>query len=310
MFPLYSQSDYDFDSGANKIESVYSTIPENLMNTINSTTTGDRENYATKVETAILELSEELVMVQEHIYSYNVFLNKNDIGKDFNGEDLENSIYGALSSLRDLFDLVGNYMNADQIDRVKIANSIVSKTEDEVIVHLGNVLYFHRELKLKDSYSAFSLDPSKAYGLTEIDKEKKSELEALSELSTDMEKLEYNLSETDLFSQSLSGEIESCTGDCDEGYGVFNFHNTGKQYIGQWKNKKRNGQGKLFTNKRLVYEGDWESDEMIGDGIIYFEDGDKYVGKVYRGRPNGYGKLYRNGDLIYDGQWEKGKNID
>ena len=37
----------------------------------------------------------------------------------------------------------------------------------------------------------------------------------------------------------------------------------GNQYIGQWKNNRRHGVGKLILTTGKIQEGDWEKDQFL-----------------------------------------------
>ena len=61
----------------------------------------------------------------------------------------------------------------------------------------------------------------------------------------------------------------------------------GSQYVGEWKDDKRNGQG-TFT----------------------FPNGGKYVGEFRDNKPNGQGTEYRlDGSVLQSGIWENGKIV-
>ena len=50
------------------------------------------------------------------------------------------------------------------------------------------------------------------------------------------------------------------------------------RYIGQYKEGKRNGYGKMFYNNGCIYEGYWKNNNKEGFGIYYYFDKTKYIG--------------------------------
>ena len=95
------------------------------------------------------------------------------------------------------------------------------------------------------------------------------------------------------------------------------IYENGDEYIGEFKNNKRNGYGVLYYNKNNInmrdrYEGDWKDDKIEGKGKIYWNNGDKYEGDFINGIINGNGIiLYNKNDECkrkeYDGEWKDGK---
>ncbi len=137
------------------------------------------------------------------------------------------------------------------------------------------------------------------------------------------------------------GRESRCNGDVFEGKyenGLINgkgiFLNSKKsKYIGDFKNMRRWGKGKLATNK-IIYEGDFYNNQIHGKGRIKFiesgleyfgefknkkrsgygvlkwRNGDKYEGEVYNGKMHGIGKYITNKGDIYQGLFCNGKKID
>lgn len=53
------------------------------------------------------------------------------------------------------------------------------------------------------------------------------------------------------------------------GEGTF-YYKDGGYYVGNWKDNKMNGYGKLYyESDKLAYEGQWYRDEFHGRGKIY-----------------------------------------
>ena len=64
-------------------------------------------------------------------------------------------------------------------------------------------------------------------------------------------------------------------------------------YIGEFKNGKKNGFGKTFSEKNIIYKGSWKNDLYHGKGVLF----DKYDDIIYEGcwkngMKNGYGIFY------------------
>lgn len=78
-------------------------------------------------------------------------------------------------------------------------------------------------------------------------------------------------------------------------------------YEGQWKNGKKNGNGKIYFLKTdEKYVGKFKNDLKEGMGIFYYKDKDVYVGFWKDDVRHGIGtKIYINGD-IYHGEYKNG----
>ena len=113
------------------------------------------------------------------------------------------------------------------------------------------------------------------------------------------------------------GRESRCNGDVFEGRyengflngkGIFLNSNQSK-YIGEFKNMRRWGKGKLATNK-IIYEGDFYNNQMHGNGRIKFlENGLEYIGEFKYNQIHGHGVFkWRNGNE-YEGEFKNGKII-
>ena len=51
------------------------------------------------------------------------------------------------------------------------------------------------------------------------------------------------------------------------------------EYIGEFKNGKRDGKGKITLYDGEVYEGNWKDDMKHGAGVLTTADGKKYEGE-------------------------------
>ena len=90
-----------------------------------------------------------------------------------------------------------------------------------------------------------------------------------------------------------------------EGKGKFIYDNW-NYYIGQFKEGKRHGKGKLYTNKDvLVFDGDFVNDKIEINGKSTTEDGEYYyIGQFKDGKVNGKGTKYnKEGNIIYEGDY-------
>ena len=111
------------------------------------------------------------------------------------------------------------------------------------------------------------------------------------------------------------GRESRCNGDVFEGRyenGLINgkgiFLNSKKcKYIGDFKNMRRWGKGKLATNK-IIFEGDFYNNQIHGKGRIKFlKSGLEYLGSFRNNQINGYGIFkWKNGNK-YEGEVNNGK---
>ena len=81
-----------------------------------------------------------------------------------------------------------------------------------------------------------------------------------------------------------------------EGYGIY-YYSNGKIYKGEWKNDIKEGFGILYLSNRDIYEGEWKNNKKEGYGIYYYSSGSKYLGEWKFNTKNGNGiYYYSNGD--------------
>jgi len=52
----------------------------------------------------------------------------------------------------------------------------------------------------------------------------------------------------------------------------------GEKYVGEFKDGKRHGQGKVTIPNGSKYEGEWKDDEFNGQGKYTFSNGGSFVG--------------------------------
>merc|ERR1712100_141177 len=83
----------------------------------------------------------------------------------------------------------------------------------------------------------------------------------------------------------------------------------GNVYVGQMKNGKKHGFGKLTSADGAVYVGDWKDDKRNGKGKMTYASGEVYDGDWKDDKRDGKGtNTWADGD-VYDGDW-KGDNRD
>ena len=118
------------------------------------------------------------------------------------------------------------------------------------------------------------------------------------------------------------------SGDCNNGYGKYNFENAvyegyfkngekegrGKMtfwdnaiYEGDCTNGLRNGKGKYTYIDGAVYDGDWVNSERTGKGVFIWGkgkwEGESYEGDLVNGYRTGYGKYTKKDGTIQEGKW-------
>jgi len=91
-------------------------------------------------------------------------------------------------------------------------------------------------------------------------------------------------------------------GDCVDGFSKIQYSNG--YYIGEFKNKKEDGQGTYVWNSGDKYTGEWKNGLRTGQGTYIWSNGDKYSGDYINGDMHGQGTLvWANGDR-YDGDFK------
>jgi S1-C subfamily serine protease len=100
--------------------------------------------------------------------------------------------------------------------------------------------------------------------------------------------------------------------DCPSDQFLFNCFGTriftnGNEYVGEFQNDKRNGQGTFTYADGEEYVGGWKNNNEHGQGTFTYADGDEYVGGWKNGKKHGQGTYtYTDGDK-YVGGWKNGK---
>ena len=91
------------------------------------------------------------------------------------------------------------------------------------------------------------------------------------------------------------------------GKGKMVFAN-GDEYDGGWKDGKMHGEGVCEYANGSVYKGAWENGKMNGRGEVVFANGNKYEGEWKHGKKHGKGRwIWHNNGDEYDGEWKGDK---
>ena len=96
-----------------------------------------------------------------------------------------------------------------------------------------------------------------------------------------------------------------------DGYGIKIYSNKDK-YEGYWNNDLRNGKGTYWLcigkNKyRKLYTGDWKNNKKEGHGIYFYKDGSCYDGQWKNNKREGKGLMIYSNEDIYEGNWLEDK---
>lgn len=86
------------------------------------------------------------------------------------------------------------------------------------------------------------------------------------------------------------------------------YENGALVYDGSFSENMYQGKGKrYYPDGTLMYEGSFEANTFAGEGVLYDGDGNiMYRGMFTEGLYSGLGKLYRDGSFIYEGSFELG----
>ncbi len=98
-------------------------------------------------------------------------------------------------------------------------------------------------------------------------------------------------------------------GNCETGWGTYAY-NDYSLYIGEFKEKKRHGEGTLIYALGTKYKGSHLNDKREGFGTYYYAGGNKYVGDWKGNKKTGVGKMYAKGRLLYTASWENNVPLD
>ena len=81
----------------------------------------------------------------------------------------------------------------------------------------------------------------------------------------------------------------------------------GDRYEGEWKDDKRNGQGKYFWPSGNRYEGEFKDDKISGQGKLFLPDGRRYEGEFKDEKMSGQGKYFWPDGTRYEDEWKDDK---
>ena len=87
-----------------------------------------------------------------------------------------------------------------------------------------------------------------------------------------------------------------------EGYGIM-YYSNGNRYEGEWKNDKKDGYGIYYLSNGNKYEGEFKSDKLDGNGIIDFLNGNKYEGEWKNDGFDNFGIMYYSNGDKYEGEF-------
>lgn len=81
----------------------------------------------------------------------------------------------------------------------------------------------------------------------------------------------------------------------------------GENYVGEWKDGKKNGHGTTLSSSGAMYIGEYKDDQRNGQGTYIWASGAKYVGEYNDGKRNGQGSYTWPDGEKYVGEWKDGK---
>lgn len=100
------------------------------------------------------------------------------------------------------------------------------------------------------------------------------------------------------------GEIHDET-DRPNGRGIKIQEDKKAIYEGYWKDGKLNGYGRGINSAGEVYQGNFNKDQMDGDGFLCWPDGRIYEGKFEMGKRHGKGKFFWPNGQVYQGDFQE-----
>jgi hypothetical protein len=78
-------------------------------------------------------------------------------------------------------------------------------------------------------------------------------------------------------------------------------------YVGEYRDDKRHGQGIYTYANGEEYVGEWRADKKHGQGTYTYDNGDKYVGEWKNDKFHGQGTYTHRDGTIEEGIWENGE---
>ncbi|KAJ3092302.1 hypothetical protein HK102_008786 [Quaeritorhiza haematococci] len=100
------------------------------------------------------------------------------------------------------------------------------------------------------------------------------------------------------------------SGGLRNGLGTFHYRPSEAKYIGEWKDGKMNGQGKLFyeftdSAAGSYYEGSWLDGKKDGKGVMRYASGNIYDGEWRNNKKHGKGTMiWKDRHEEYSGEWQ------
>jgi len=88
-------------------------------------------------------------------------------------------------------------------------------------------------------------------------------------------------------------------------FGTFAYNNG--QYVGEWKDNFRHGQGTYTWVSGNKYVGEYKNGKKYGQGTESYPNGNKYVGEYKDSKRHGQGTFYWANGTIQEGVWENNK---
>jgi len=112
-----------------------------------------------------------------------------------------------------------------------------------------------------------------------------------------------------LFWPSTGVYCKCLNGDCLNGKGSMSYpeSKTFKEYTGEFKNGKRDGQGTITGKSGDSYSGQWRADRPHGQGTLIYPSGrafKQYVGEFKNGAKSGPGTMTLSDGRIFTGEWK------
>merc|ERR1712087_759914 len=84
----------------------------------------------------------------------------------------------------------------------------------------------------------------------------------------------------------------------------------GTTYVGEWKEGKRHGAGRMTFTDGSIYMGDWKYGKRHGRGTYTYKCGDYYTGGWSAGAKHGAGRYVQViMGVTYEGTWRNGKLV-
>ena len=78
----------------------------------------------------------------------------------------------------------------------------------------------------------------------------------------------------------------------------------GSRYTGSFKDGKAHGKGKWIHNEGHIFEGEFAHDEIDGQAVHTYPDGQRFEGIFRASIREGFGTLYNSdGTVEYAGEW-------